>query len=159
MTGPEPENCSALPVWRPITWPTRQGLSPLSLAWEEGALDVESPVAPEDIYQRVWGYAMAHGDRSVDVFVRKLRSKIEAASPRWSYIHTHFGIGYRFQPEPLEGSSSVGEPIPASGTGEQALGSEFGDGTEAPETALGNLDEAPDSQLGNSTEAFTAGRR
>src|SRR3954453_14751637 len=27
----------------------------------------------EDIYQRVWGYAMAHGDRSVDVFVRKLR--------------------------------------------------------------------------------------
>ena len=39
---------------------------------------------------------MAHGDRSVDVFVPKLRSKIEAASPRGSYIHTHFGIGYRF---------------------------------------------------------------
>jgi DNA-binding response OmpR family regulator len=58
----------------------------------------------EDIYQRVWGYAMAHGDRSVDVFVRKLRSKIERAEPRWSYIHTHFGIGYRFQPEPPEGS-------------------------------------------------------
>ena len=27
----------------------------------------------EEIYQRVWGYAMAHGDRSVDVFIRKLR--------------------------------------------------------------------------------------
>ena len=53
----------------------------------------------EDIYQRVWGYAMAHGDRSVDVFVRKLRQKIEQASPGWSYIHTHFGIGYRFDPE------------------------------------------------------------
>jgi DNA-binding response OmpR family regulator len=53
----------------------------------------------EDIYQRVWGYAMAHGDRSVDVFIRKLRQKLEGASPRWRYIHTHFGIGYRFDPE------------------------------------------------------------
>jgi DNA-binding response OmpR family regulator len=50
----------------------------------------------EEIYQRVWGYAMAHGDRSVDVFVRKLRQKLESASPQWRYIHTHFGIGYRF---------------------------------------------------------------
>jgi DNA-binding winged helix-turn-helix (wHTH) protein len=47
----------------------------------------------------VWGYAMAHGDRSVDVFVRKLRQKLETASPQWRYIHTHFGIGYRFDPE------------------------------------------------------------
>src|SRR3954471_254684 len=54
----------------------------------------------EEIYQRVWGYAMAHGDRSVDVFVRKLRQKLESASPGWRYIHTHFGIGYRFDPEP-----------------------------------------------------------
>ena len=55
----------------------------------------------EDIYQRVWGYAMAHGDRSVDVFVRKLRQKIQRYSPGWAYIHTHFGVGYRFQPEPV----------------------------------------------------------
>jgi DNA-binding winged helix-turn-helix (wHTH) protein len=54
----------------------------------------------EQIYQRVWGYAMAHGDRSVDVFVRKLRKKLESLSPSWNYIHTHFGIGYRFDPEP-----------------------------------------------------------
>jgi DNA-binding response OmpR family regulator len=53
----------------------------------------------EEIYQRVWGYAMAHGDRSVDVFVRKLRQKLETSSPQWRYIHTHFGIGYRFDPE------------------------------------------------------------
>jgi DNA-binding response OmpR family regulator len=53
----------------------------------------------EEIYQAVWGYAMAHGDRSVDVFVRKVRQKLETASPDWSYIHTHFGVGYRFQPE------------------------------------------------------------
>jgi DNA-binding response OmpR family regulator len=54
----------------------------------------------EEIYERVWGYAMAHGDRSVDVFVRKLRQKLRAASPEWSYIHTHFGVGYRFAAEP-----------------------------------------------------------
>ena len=54
----------------------------------------------DDVYQRVWGYAMARGDRSVDVFVRKLRTKLERSSPDWHYIHTHFGIGYRFQPEP-----------------------------------------------------------
>jgi DNA-binding response OmpR family regulator len=53
----------------------------------------------EEIYQRVWGYAMVHGDRSVDVFVRKLRQKLERASPSWRYIHTHFGIGYRFAAE------------------------------------------------------------
>ena len=53
----------------------------------------------EEIYQQVWGYSMAHGDRSVDVFVRKLRQKLEAASPDWRYIHTHFGVGYRFDPE------------------------------------------------------------
>jgi DNA-binding response OmpR family regulator len=52
----------------------------------------------EEIYQRVWGYAMARGDRSVDVFVRKLRQKLERASPAWEYIHTHFGVGYRFEP-------------------------------------------------------------
>lgn len=53
----------------------------------------------EEIYQRVWGYQMAHGDRSVDVFVRKLRQKIKTFSPEWEYIHTHFGVGYRFSPE------------------------------------------------------------
>ena len=65
--------------------------------------DVSGQVLPrEEIYQRVWGYAMVHGDRSVDVFVRKLRQKLEKASPGWRYIHTHFGIGYRFAAEPLE---------------------------------------------------------
>ncbi|MGK2933454.1 MAG: response regulator transcription factor [Solirubrobacterales bacterium] len=53
----------------------------------------------ETIYQRVWGYTMAHGDRSVDVFIRKLRHKLEKRSPGFSYIHTHFGVGYRFAAE------------------------------------------------------------
>jgi len=72
----------------------------------------EGRVLPrEEIYQRVWGYAMAHGDRSVDVFVRKLRQKLEKASPAWSYIHTHFGVGYRFAAErPAGGAGSVEAP-------------------------------------------------
>ncbi len=56
----------------------------------------------EDIYSSLWGYAMVRGDRSVDVFVRKLRQKLEKASPKWRYIHTHFGIGYRFAAESIE---------------------------------------------------------
>jgi len=63
----------------------------------------------EQIYQRVWGYAMVHGDRSVDVFVRKLRQKLERMSPRWRYIHTHFGIGYRFDAQSLDGSQPPGQ--------------------------------------------------
>jgi DNA-binding response OmpR family regulator len=59
----------------------------------------------EDIYSRLWGYAMVRGDRSVDVFVRKLRQKLEKASPEWRYIHTHFGIGYRFAAELADGST------------------------------------------------------
>jgi DNA-binding response OmpR family regulator len=69
----------------------------------------------EDIYQRVWGYAMAHGDRSVDVFVRKLRQKLEKASPSWRYIHTHFGVGYRFHAEPIDGSDPSSEDVVPSG--------------------------------------------
>jgi DNA-binding response OmpR family regulator len=75
----------------------------------------------EEIYQRVWGYAMARGDRSVDVFVRKLRQKLEKASADWRYIHTHFGVGYRFAAEPVDGSeparreaeAAVAEPADA----------------------------------------------
>jgi DNA-binding winged helix-turn-helix (wHTH) protein len=55
-----------------------------------------------DIYDQVWGGEMKQRDRSVDVFVRKLRQKLEKASPRWRYIHTHFGIGYRFAAESLD---------------------------------------------------------
>ena len=61
----------------------------------------------EEIYQAVWGYTMAHGDRSVDVFVRKVRQKLEKVSPDWNYIHTHFGVGYRFEPERRDGAATT----------------------------------------------------
>ncbi len=80
----------------------------------------------EAIYQRVWGYAMAHGDRSVDVFIRKLRQKLEKRSPGWSYIHTHFGVGYRFDPEsaggiePAQIGKGAAESIEAPATTEDS---------------------------------------
>jgi DNA-binding response OmpR family regulator len=67
----------------------------------------------EEIYHRVWGYAMARGDRSVDVFVRKLRQKLEKASPGWRYIHTHFGVGYRFAAERDDDDPPAPAPEPA----------------------------------------------
>jgi DNA-binding response OmpR family regulator len=67
----------------------------------------------EEIYERVWGYAMAHGDRSVDVFVRKLRQKLDRLSPRHRYIHTHFGIGYRLAAEPLDAPAPIADAEPA----------------------------------------------
>ncbi|HZO59976.1 MAG TPA: winged helix-turn-helix domain-containing protein [Solirubrobacterales bacterium] len=56
-------------------------------------------VTRPEIYALVWGGQMTYRDRSVDVFVRKVRRKLQAAAPRWDYIHTHFGVGYRFSPE------------------------------------------------------------
>jgi DNA-binding response OmpR family regulator len=53
-----------------------------------------------EIYDRVWGGEMKRRDRSVDVFVRKLRNKLSLAAPDWMYIHTHFGVGYRFAATP-----------------------------------------------------------
>ena len=68
-------------------------------------------VVPRDqIYERAWGYSMVCGDRSVDVFVRKLRRKLESASPGWRYLHTHFGVGYRFDPEEVEVDMSPDGP-------------------------------------------------
>jgi hypothetical protein len=67
---------------------------------------------------------MARGDRSVDVFVRKLRLKLRRASPGWRYIHTHFGVGYRFAPEPAERSADgAGDPsVPAAAVEPAATG-------------------------------------
>jgi DNA-binding response OmpR family regulator len=57
-------------------------------------------VRREALYGAVWGGTLRPGDRSVDVYVRKLRRKLAQALPEWDCIHTHFGFGYRFSPEP-----------------------------------------------------------
>jgi DNA-binding response OmpR family regulator len=53
----------------------------------------------EELFRLAWGREMRPGDRSVDVYVRRLRVKLEQALPGWCFIHTHFGFGYRLAPE------------------------------------------------------------
>lgn len=60
----------------------------------------EGRVVPrEELYEVVWGAPMREADRSVDVYVHKLRAKLAEALPAWRFIHTHFGFGYRFSAE------------------------------------------------------------
>jgi DNA-binding response OmpR family regulator len=47
----------------------------------------------------VWGGTLREGDRSIDVYIHKLRVKLEQAVPDARFIHTHVGFGYRFAPE------------------------------------------------------------
>lgn len=56
-------------------------------------------ITREELYRTVWGGELRPGDRSVDVYVSKLRGKLEAALPDRRFIHTHPGFGYRFQPQ------------------------------------------------------------
>lgn len=56
-------------------------------------------VQREELYTVVWGDPLRANDRSVDVYIHKLRGKLADALPDWRFIHTHFGFGYRFQAE------------------------------------------------------------
>jgi DNA-binding response OmpR family regulator len=59
-------------------------------------------VRREDLYRIVWGSSLRPGDRSIDVYVHKLRTKLEDALPEQRFIHTHVGFGYRLSPEPSQ---------------------------------------------------------
>ena len=56
-------------------------------------------MAREELFRMAWKREMKAGDRSVDVYVRRLRVKLEQAMPGWRFIHTHFGFGYRLAPQ------------------------------------------------------------
>jgi DNA-binding response OmpR family regulator len=70
-------------------------------------------VTREELYRTVWGGELRPGDRSVDVYVSKLRVKLETATPDRRFIHTHPGFGYRFQPQPSRETAS-GRVTPAT---------------------------------------------
>lgn len=55
-------------------------------------------VTREELYRAVWGGDLRSSDRSVDVYVSRLRAKLAEVVPGRAFIHTHFGIGYRFSP-------------------------------------------------------------
>jgi DNA-binding response OmpR family regulator len=63
-------------------------------------------VQRDELFRLAWGREMRPGDRSVDVYVRRLRVKLERMLPDWRFIHTHFGLGYRLAPELLRDSGT-----------------------------------------------------
>src|SRR5215203_1248399 len=61
------------------------------------ALDRGRVVTRDEVLQKVWGRRQTHRDRTVDVFVRKLRDKIGALQPRHTFIQTRYGVGYKLE--------------------------------------------------------------
>ena len=53
----------------------------------------------DELLQRVWGRRASHRDRTVDVFVRKLREKIDHRSSAHTFLQTRYGVGYKLEPE------------------------------------------------------------
>ncbi len=66
-----------------------------TLAREQGRV-----LSRDELQQRVWGTPHRPRDRIVDVCVRKIREKVDHRSPDRVFVHTHYGVGYRFEPEP-----------------------------------------------------------
>jgi DNA-binding response OmpR family regulator len=66
-----------------------------ALALERGRV-----LTRDELLQRVWGRRASHRDRTVDVFVRKLREKVDARAPRHTFIQTRYGVGYKLDPTP-----------------------------------------------------------
>jgi DNA-binding response OmpR family regulator len=80
---------------RPLTLSVREFELLSAMAARAGAI-----VSRGELYGAVWGGELRATDRSVDVYVSKLRTKLEEAMPDRRFIHTHPGFGYRFQPQP-----------------------------------------------------------
>jgi DNA-binding response OmpR family regulator len=61
------------------------------------ALDAGRVVTRDELLQRIWGRRETHRDRTVDVFVRKLREKIDKRSSAHTFIQTRYGVGYKLE--------------------------------------------------------------
>ncbi len=66
-----------------------------ALALEQGRV-----VTRDELLQKLWGRRETRRDRTVDVFVRRLRDKIDRAAPRHTFIQTRYGVGYKLDPVP-----------------------------------------------------------
>lgn len=66
------------------------------------ALAEESPrvLTRDELLQKIWGRRLTRRDRTVDVFVRKLREKIDDRSSEYDFLHTRYGVGYKLEPLP-----------------------------------------------------------
>lgn len=89
-----PQGGLVLAAGRALTLSVREFGLLVALVQRQGRI-----VSRAELYRLVWGNDLRDGDRSIDVYVHKLRVKLETALPAWSFIHTHVGFGYRFSPE------------------------------------------------------------
>jgi two-component system alkaline phosphatase synthesis response regulator PhoP len=64
------------------------------------ALDRGRVVTRDELLQKLWGRRETHRDRTVDVFVRRLREKVDRRASRHSFIQTRYGVGYKLEPVP-----------------------------------------------------------
>ena len=97
-----PEEYRALCDGRPLDLAPRELALLTELARRQGRI-----VSREELYAAVWNRPYRRDDRSVDVYVRKLRAKLERIRPETEFIHTHFGFGYRIEAEPPAGHSHL----------------------------------------------------
>jgi DNA-binding response OmpR family regulator len=68
------------------------------------ALDRGRVVTRDELLQKIWGRRESHRDRTVDVFVRRLRDKIDRRASRHTFIQTRYGVGYRLEPSAKDGA-------------------------------------------------------
>jgi DNA-binding response OmpR family regulator len=64
------------------------------------ALDPGRVTTRDELLQKIWGRRESHRDRTVDVYVRRLREKIDRRAPRHNFIHTRYGVGYKLEAIP-----------------------------------------------------------
>jgi DNA-binding response OmpR family regulator len=64
------------------------------------ALERGRVVTRDELLQKLWGRRETHRDRTVDVFVRRLRDKIDRRADAHTFIQTRYGVGYRLEPVP-----------------------------------------------------------
>jgi two-component system alkaline phosphatase synthesis response regulator PhoP len=64
------------------------------------ALDRGRVVTRDELLQKLWGRRETHRDRTVDVFVRRLREKVDRRASRHSFIQTRYGVGYKLEAVP-----------------------------------------------------------
>ena len=69
------------------------------------ALEPGRVLTRDELLQKIWGRRLTRRDRTVDVFVRKLREKIDAKTPRHVFVHTRYGVGYKLEAQPKVGGS------------------------------------------------------
>jgi DNA-binding response OmpR family regulator len=62
------------------------------------ALERGRVVTRDELLQKIWGRRETHRDRTVDVFVRRLRDKVDRKAPKHTFIQTRYGVGYRLEP-------------------------------------------------------------